>query len=112
MFIFRPGTVLKTHLIPNVLEKSWTFVCSYVNVGSLITKINIYIDIYSSNQTIVSYSFVSFKVYSILKISQKVLEKSWKSIGQHVYESCVKCRSSLHMADVVRLFGGSIPGSA
>jgi len=54
---------------------------SYVNLHSLIKRINIYLNMYSFNQTI-----VSFKVYTRVytEISQKV--RSWK-FGLNTWKS-------------------------
>jgi len=62
-----------------------------------IKRINIYINIHAFNQTIVSHSYVSFKVFTRVyteislnvwswKFGLKVMEKSCKSTGHHVYE--------------------------
>jgi len=56
----------KNGLFPG-LEKSkfGNVLCSY-SLHSLIKIINIYINMYSFNQTIVSHSFMSFKLYLLI----------------------------------------------
>jgi len=63
MVISRTGKVLEKKKIS---QKFWktvgNFLYSFVHLRSLIKRIHISINIYSFNQTIVSHSFVSFKV--------------------------------------------------
>jgi len=65
---------------------------SYLHFCSLIERINIYIHIYSFNQTIVSFICnVRVKIMYTLTFLQNVWSwkfglKSWKSTGHHVYE--------------------------
>jgi len=67
--ISRPVKLLKTNVIPKVVQKSWKCV---IFTHTLIKRIHIYIDIYSFNQTIVSHAFVSFFGILITRVYTKI----------------------------------------
>jgi len=55
-------------------QKIWK---SHLHLHSLIKRINIYVNIYSFNQTIVSHSFVSYKVYRYTHIYMEISQHFW-----------------------------------
>jgi len=75
---FQAWKSVEKNVIPQILEKNVLY--SHVHLWSFIERINIYINIYSFNQTIVYHSFVSFihrdfTKCLVMEIWFKVMEK-------------------------------------